>query len=294
LDPQTSLYQPQDLGDTTGGELYRALLDLEPPLRVQKLSGLLHWDRALPPDAGQSAALADCLQNVSPGDRLALLTRYWQARECAARYQVLNDQVEQLAALARVATALSQQPGMDNAGVRLQAARRAASAALVEAQLALVEAQFELTQVAGRSLAQAWLMPATLPQSGRYVVADHAEGPARQLAIEVSLRHKELEERADAVIRADEVRATTGAAVVAADGATAGAAASPTSTELTNIDDAAWSVARETQQSLAFLRNLTNYNLAISRYALATTPPNVSGSELVRRLVIERFAKSPL
>ena len=155
LDHQTSNYQPADADALVAdGGLYRGLLDLAPPARVQRLSGLLHWDRALPADAGKPTSLADCLRGVSPEQRPALLAAYWQTRECAARYQVLNDQSEQLGALASAVGTMVGQPAMAEAGVRVQAARRAAKAAVIDAQLALLLSQFDLTQAAGRPLDQ--------------------------------------------------------------------------------------------------------------------------------------------
>ena len=74
VDTQTSNYQPADVGELLGdgGALYRGLVDLHPPARVQKLSGLLHWDRGLPTDGTRPAAFADCLGGVAASERLAL------------------------------------------------------------------------------------------------------------------------------------------------------------------------------------------------------------------------------
>ena len=49
--------------------------------RVDKLAGLLHWERALPADAGKPTPLAECLRGVAPAARRALVAAYWTARE---------------------------------------------------------------------------------------------------------------------------------------------------------------------------------------------------------------------
>jgi hypothetical protein len=280
-------YQPQDVQDllADGGGLYRGLADLRPPMRVQKLSGLLHWDRALPEDLGQATPLADCLREVPYRQRLDVLSAYWQARECAARYQVCHEQLEQLAALGTVVIALRDQPGMLEAGVRLHAARRMAKAALLEAHLALIAAQFRLTQAAGRSLDSPWLVPATLPQSGRYVVGDHGPGALRRAGQLVASRHAVLEDRSEAIVRADQMRASLGAQ------SQGHGAPSPAVDELTSLDQVVWAIGWQAAETRAFLRDLTEYNLAIARYALAVSPPEIASDELIRRLVIARQAR---
>jgi hypothetical protein len=235
--------------------------------------------------------LADCLRGVAPAGRLALLTLYWRTREQAARYQVLNERLEQLDALTAVVIASRNEPGMAEAGVRLQAARRTAKGAALEAQLALVQGEFDLTQAAGRRLEEAWLLPATPPQSGRYVVAAEGalSGAAQRGAEMIGLRHGELELRADAVIRSDELRATLGAGARGAVDADTPAGSMPL--ELSALDQVVWAVARQAEHTLEFLSGLTEYNVAIARYVLATAPPGVAADELLKRLVIARTAR---
>jgi hypothetical protein len=291
-EPSASNYRPEDLGDLLDdGALYGGMAQLNAPARVQKLSELLHWDRQLPDELGRPTPLADCLRSVGSTDRPAVLKLYWQTRERAARYQVISDQLERLNALAAAAIALRNEPGMAEAGVRLQAARRAAQAAALEAQLALVESEFQLTQAAGRRLEEVWLLPTTPPQSGRYVVAANGglQPAVRRLAQAVALRHEELELRTDAVIRCDQLRAESGSNARAASGGQAPAASA--AGELSALDRVVWAVVRQAEETLVFLNSLTEYNLAIARYVLATTPPGTSNEDLVRRLVIARTAR---
>lgn len=125
----------------------------------------------------------------------------------------------------------------------------------------------------------------TPPQSGRYIVArdDRLSGPALQWARIVKVKHVALEERADAVLAADDRRAMAGAAVREAAGSTVAGSA-----PLTNLLAA---VNWQTRQSLEFLDDLTGYNLAIVRYVLATSSPSMDSDELVRWLVIPRTAR---
>ncbi len=167
-DDWTANYHGQ-LGDAAADDpaLYRGLIEMtSEPLRVQKLGNLLHWDRSLPEGAGQPLSLAEALATVPTSSRLAAITAYWQARQCAARLQVQSDQLEQLNALQAIAIPQRDTPGMAEAGVRLHAARRAARAATVDAERALAAAQFELMRATGRPLSGAWVMPSTPPQSG--------------------------------------------------------------------------------------------------------------------------------
>jgi len=266
--------------------VYGGLADLSPPARVQKLSELMHWDRSTAVNEGvHEAPLADALRGANPAARLAIVISYWQARQAAAYCQVLSDQVEQLNGLARLARANHDQDHVAAAAVQVQAARRVAKAALAEAQLALVQGEFDLTQAAGRSLDQPWLHAVTPPQSGRYIVArdDRLSGPALQWARIVKVQHVALQERADAVLAADDRRALAGAAVRDAAGSTVA-----DSTPLSNLLAA---VNWQTRQSLAFLDDLTGYNLAIVRYVMATSPPSMDSDELVRWLVIPRTAR---
>jgi hypothetical protein len=58
--------------------------------------------------------------------------------------------------------------------------------------------------------------------------------------------------------------------------------------ELTSLDRAIWAIDHQSRQTQAFLRNLTEYNIAIARYALTHLPANIPSDELVKKLVIVR------
>lgn len=278
-----------DDGDDLG--VYQGLLDVDAPERVQKLASLLHWDRNLPSDGSEPATLAECLRGVAPAQRLNVIAAFWKAREQAARYQAFADQVEQLNALPAIAIGLRDRPGMAEASVRLQASRKMARAALLDAQIEFLGAEFALTAAAGRRLDQPWLAPATVPQSGRYIVSSAGHGrqhsPTARLGDLVRLQHEKLEERADGVIQADVHRAEL--INLARTGAKPNHAESTADAEEpTPLDVARRAVSQQNRETLAFLRDLTGYNMAIVRYALATWPQNISNDELVKKLVIAR------
>jgi hypothetical protein len=282
-DDWTSNYpnEPDASADDPG--MYQALLAVtHHPLRVQKLGNLLHWDRNLPPESGQPVALAECLRDVPTQDRLAVIHAYWQARECAARFQVLTELQEQLSALQSIAIPQRDQPGMAEAGVRLQAARRSARAAILDAQLALVAAQFELTQVSGRPLADSWLLPSTPPQSGRYVVSKRSRRGAHWADV-TTLEYEKLRHRADAVIQSDAHRAEL---VLEARQNETGASAADE--HMTPLDRVIWATQQQNEHTLAFLDDLTQYNMAIANYALITLPASLSGDEFAGKLAIAR------
>jgi hypothetical protein len=172
---------------------------------------------------------------------------------------------------------------MAAAGVRFQAARRQLKARTLDAQLALVDAQFQLTQAARQRLEDPWLLPATSPQAGRYVVATRDTGAALRAGQAVLSRHEELQLRADAVLQADKLRATVG------DTGVRPAADAPG--DSTSLDRAIWAIDHQSTQTAAFLHNLTDYNVAIARYALARLPAAIPSDQLVKKLVVVRSGR---
>ena len=275
-------YQPDNSGVDESG-VYEPLLKVSSqPLRVQKLASLLHWDRDLPPDAGQPVSLFDCLRQVAPDNRMALIAAYWRTREQAARYQALNDHSQQLNALSAVAIGMRDRPGIAEAGVRLQAARRSAHAAVTDAHVALLTAEYNLTQLAGRRVDEPWLLPATPPQSGGYQIGAQASKRQPHRAELLRRQYTELEERADSVIQCDAERAALLRDRTSSTDLSAG---------LSHLDRILWAAARQNHQTLDFLSDLTGYNIAIARYALAIMPAGISNDELVKMLVIARTAR---
>jgi hypothetical protein len=265
--------------------VYQGLLAVaHQPLRVQKLANLLHWDRNLSADAGEPAMLSDCLRDAPPQNRRATIDVFWRARESAARLQLLNDEQERLDALQSIAIPQRDQRGMAEAGVRLQAARRAARADILDARLDLLAAQYELTLAAGRPLEGAWLLPASAPQSGRYLASARGGSAAgADRADRMAHQYETLRHRAEAVIQCDAHRAEL--VQLARENDTAQGADDG---QATPLDRVVWAISRQKEQTLAFLHDLTEYNRAIADYVLATQPPNLSAHDLAGKLAIER------
>jgi hypothetical protein len=160
---------------------------------------------------------------------------------------------------------------------------------VLDAHADLLESAFNLTVAANRRLDAPWLLPTTAPQSGRYVLSQtalRAHSAARRWAIAIRAGHSLLEQRTDAVLQADVLRAglvneTRRGAEFKADAAD----------EPMRLDSTLWSIARENRELLDFLGALTSYNIAIANYALATLPAGVSNDELVKQLVVPRSTR---
>lgn len=255
------------------------------PQRVQKLSNLMHWDRNYSAEVGTPVSLAAYLRDVPAPNRLAAIEAFWQAREKAAALQLLYDQLEQLNALQPLAIPRAGQEGLAEAGVRLQAARRATSAGILDAQAELMTAQARLFDVLGRPAGSAWLLPATAPQSGRYVVSIKARrgfAQGARWAERIALEYDKLQHRGDALMQADAHRMQLLAEI------NEFGAERPADQRLTMVDKVLWSIHRQNQIGRGFLRDLTEYNMAIANYAILSQPETVSGEQLAAKLAIPR------
>ncbi len=267
--------------------LYPALVGATPASQAKHLALPLHWDRDLPDELRESITLADCLTEcprMQPnGDCLRAIGAFWLARQRAAEYQVFSEQAELLEGLVpsvpqdRSAmfspTALS-----PTATKRLQAARSAAEADLFESHVDLIESQYELTRLVNRPVDSAWLLPSTVPHSGRYLPRLDVQPselahswPMRRLAVTIPALADSVQNHAAAVVEADTARA----------GAFAGlqAGSRPIGRSLECI-------RRQTDAALAFLRTLTDYNRTIAQYALAVLPPGIPSEKLLAALVV--------
>ena len=275
---------PASLPDLSAGGVYSALLTMPPTKQAHHLAAALHAVPALPGD-GEAIDLAAYL-GAAPGDRRLLLAAYWTAREQTARYHVLEEQMQQLAALMPVALSARQTPEGAQAMLDLRVERLAAEAALVDAESALLALQMELTRLAARSLDGAWLVPSTTPHAGRYELNPTSGSPSRAVLAaqaEVPARHSALQDRARAVVLADASRTQVAGEYQAglADDADETTAPRP----LQAVLDA---VAMQTEVSMDFLATLTRYNQGIADYVLATQPAGTSSEALVAMLVVRK------
>jgi len=274
---------PQGAPASTASQ-YPALVDAKPGVRAKLLSEELHRKGTLPEPAAEPAAqsveLKACLAGLSGADRRRLIEAYWLAAEKAAEYQVLAYQLNRLESLIATAFRRRDEPLGAEAMLQLRAAELAAQADLLHAELDLKDAQFELTRRAGRPLDRPWLLPVTIPHAGPYRLKLEAQPrevaeswPVRRLAAMIPSLCDGLEDRAAAVVQADTARAV----------ATAGYESGRQP-----IGSVIASIQRQTEETLAFLETLTQYNQAIADYALAVLPSTTPAAQLAGALVVTR------
>jgi len=258
--------------------LYGPLREAAPARRAKQLALTLHWDRALPEGAGQPLDLAACLEHCPRQDRTELLAVFWQAREQAARYQVLADQLAWLRALTGRGDAETTEPTASQ--LCLESALFEARAEMHETHAALVQAQFDLAVLLGRSLDEVWPMAATPPHAGPYLPKLEDQPP--EVAASRVVRR-----RADVLPRLGEAVRQYATAVVEADAARADSAGQFHAGEATAAA-LHQSICRQTKETLAFLDALSDYNRAIAAYVLAVLPPEAPAETLVSALVVTR------
>ncbi len=258
--------------------LYPALEAAAPAVRAKQLSQALHWDRSLPPKAGEAIDLRDCLRRIPASLRQPAIDAYWLGRQRAAEYQVLVAAKEWLDQLAPEALEQRSRPGEPEAMLRLRAARIAAEADLREAHVQLLEAQFELTRLVGRPFTSTWLLPSTPPHAGTYDLRLEAQPrqlaesrPLRRLAVAIPALAESVQDRAAAVVEADAARAAATAAYQA---------------RSRSLDPLLACIQYQTVETLAFLETLTGYNRAIGEYALTVLPTSTASDQLVQALVV--------
>jgi hypothetical protein len=267
---------PAHATEQSHGGLYQGLLNSKAAERAQKLSELLHWDRELPAESGDKAPLAAALaQVVSTSERRAVITAYWQTRERIARFLVLSELGESLTALAPHVLGLRSQPGGTAAMLRLQAARQAAQAAVLDEQIGMLTSEFDLTRFAKNPVERPWIRPVTAPYSGAFDVAANTARSANKsaaagAATRVVTLHLELQNQALAVVFADEYRAEM---------------AATSEHQAATIDHTLAAIERQLHETDRFLIALTHYNLAIADFAFASLPPGVPTDRLVDALV---------
>jgi hypothetical protein len=256
---------------------YPALADASPVARARLLSEELHTKRNLPDDFGEPIELSRCLAEISAEDRGDLIAAYWRVARKSAECEALACQSTFLEDLVLTAFERRHEPLGAEAMLKLRAAQLSVEGDSLEAQLELLDAQFELTRLADRPLDWPWLLPATIPHSGPFSLNVEAQPrelaeswPLRRLAAVIPALADGLKQRAAALVQADTARA----AVITA----YRNRGNPILPVLDSID-------RQTDQTLAFLAVLSEYNQAIAEYALAVLPPTVPGDQLARVLL---------
>jgi hypothetical protein len=259
---------------------YPALADASPAARAKLLSEELHAKRNLPEDFGEPIELSRCLAEISIEDRRDLIAAYWRAAQKSAECEALACHSGFLEDLVLTTFERRGEPLGAEAMLELRAAQLSVEGDSLRAQLDLLDAQFELAQHAHRPLDWPWLLPATIPRSDPFLLNLEAQArelaeswPLRRLSAVIPALAEGVRDRAAAVVQADTARATATAAYREG--------CEPIVPVLDSID-------RQSDQTLAFLRVLTEYNQTIAEYSLAVLPPNVSGDQLAQRLGLVR------
>lgn len=259
--------------------LYAALLDVEPAVRAKQLTVALHWDRSLPEAIGKPLSLSDCLMRDGGSDRRGTIEAYWLVRQRAAEYQTLAQQSELLEGLLAVVLERRREPSGAADMLRLHAAQLASQAATRAAHIALIEAQYALATRIGATNESPWPLASTVPHSGGYLLKLESQPqsvveswPVRRLAATMPALGESVQQHAAAVVEADVARV---------------AAAESYSTAAASVDQAIESIATQTQQTIALLETLTDYNRTIADYALTVLPSSLAGNRLVAALVVQ-------
>lgn len=265
-------------GPSSSPALYPALTTATPDLRAKYLCQDLHSQRRPLPQPGQAIGLRDCLAGIPASLRRPALDAYWLAGQRAAECRALMTQEDQFAQLGPIAMEFGSRPGGAAQGLRLRAASLAAAADLCDAGVRLVDAQFELTRLLGRPLDKPWLLPATLPHAGPYLLNLDAQPPqvtrsraVERLAAVVPALWESLQQRATAVVEADSARAATTAAYQSG---------------TRSVDQLLPCLRYQTMETLALVEAMTAYNRAIAEYVLTVVPSTIPADQLVQTLVV--------
>jgi hypothetical protein len=258
--------------------LFAGLLDMEPPRRTHRLTKLLHRPLTRKP-LGNPTSLSECLALAAPAERPRVITAYWQARQSAALSQAVLDRVDQLAALERLVLEASSAPGGAEAMLLLRTSTTDAQAELLEARASFLASQYELSTLVGRAATTGQLLsPTTPPHGGRYQLRTDVEPRTineahriAQLSDAVADLHALLEDRSEAVTRADVARNEL---------------AGQYQQGKQPLESVLSGVARQADETRRFLEALTRYNGAIADYVLAVTPTTVPVPQLAAAMVV--------
>ncbi len=257
---------------------YLGLAGASPAVQAKYLTMEWHRSRSLPEGVGESVKLKQCLAGLAQGDRGDVIGAYWLAAERAARYQVVVAHGTFLDELVPIVLSRRDASLGEEDIVRLRAAGLAAEADALAAHSELLESQFELTRLAARPLGSSWLLPATAPHCGPYLLKLEAQPrevaeswPVRRLASMIPGLAEGLQGRAAAVVEADAARAEAAAAYRSGS---------------RSIEHVLGAIEQQTDETLAFLETLTRYNRAIADYVLTVLPAEISAEQLAETLVV--------
>ncbi|MDD4266928.1 MAG: hypothetical protein PHN77_01770 [Thermoguttaceae bacterium] len=272
-----TVYMPPTPLAGAAGRQYASLDGLDEAVQAKRLALQLHAVGEDGPE-GKPVGLEASLKGLSARQRQPVLEAYWLAAMRLAEHRVYRRHIQLLDDLVQAVTLGD--AGTPEAIAMLKAARLAADADLLEAEVRLTAAQFELTQRSARPLEGPWLLPTTPPHAGPYQMRLElqdrrlAEAWAiRRLAATIPALSEDLARRARSIVECDRRRAETTAAY--------------RNRELpfVRVLDAVEQQSGETRE---FLGALLAYNQSIAEYAIAIVPPAIPEEKLVATLVLVR------
>jgi hypothetical protein len=264
-------------------ESFPGLAGLAPAERAVKLTVDLYSQRGRPSSTGQPVRMIDCLRPVAEKRRVLVVNAYWNARQIAAQYESLVQQIQWLEALGPALPA--QNPPSPLAIPAFRAARLAVEAKRADSEADSRVAEFELAALCGIAPEKGILQPATAPFVGGYPLP--AAGQFANPPDPLTLSHPWSVRRLETTIpRRRQVIIDRAVAVVAADASRAAATAQFLGGR-TPVDRILAAIARQGRETSVFLQDVTEYNRAIAEYAMATLPANIEPEKLVAALMVE-------
>jgi hypothetical protein len=270
--------------------LFAELIARPAAARAAELARQLHAEASRAQAAGRQITLAQALAN-HPAEARAAIAAYWQAWERAARYRVLTQREGQLAALQPLVLESRTAPGGPELMLQLRAVLLEAQADRLDGEIASLAAQFDLASIANIAPATlpapggakpesashpVLLIAATTPHAASFRLdprqtARSATSSARLASKSLPVWHAALTERAEAVVRADALRAADAREFLQGRQAC----------EVVLAD-----IERQSAAALSFLETLRRYNLGIADYVLASA--NARGEQLAPLLVAQK------
>jgi hypothetical protein len=222
--------------------------------------------------AGGTAAprLLDCLRLVAAERRVDVVAAYWSERRLASQNQSLVNQIGWLDDLKRATVA--QNPPSTTAVLRLRAARLAIEAELADTAADCRRADFELTDLTGGDREAGISQVASIPFVGQFpltVASPNRPWTLRRLQATLPRLQAAIVDQAAVVIAADISRAVASADYREGRG---------------SLDRVLAAINLQAQGTADFLRDVTDYNRAISQYLTATLPPNASAESFFAAL----------
>ncbi len=274
--PQADAAKPpvsdgKSTGASTVRSAFKPIVESEPRDGATRLAAALFAVNSTRSSDSQSLPLVDCLRAAAPDRRLNAIIAYWYARREAAIVQLYCDELQQLDRLKPALTA--QNPPSPTGMLNLRSARMAVDARFLDAQADCLAADFELAITAGLASEKGRPQPTLIPFAGHFPAAPAASQSwtLRQIEAEMPRWEQTISDHAIAMMESDAARTAS----------TANFARGRAFFEnvLTAIDV-------RTNETIAFIDGLTNYNQMIAQYVVGNGIPKGTVEALAGALMV--------